>query len=493
MKKFKSLLVLLICVVMLSGCVKSHTTMTIKADKSMDYEGEVLFAESVAGEMGEMIKPEEYEKKGFTVTNISENGYTGIKIKKSFKNIDDMANNKGEEVVISNFMNDDFNQKVVFKLEKGFFKNTYIAKFKYEQDTSTDSLNNTEDTVDTVGEGEDAAETVEATEPLLGADDATVDTTTETTDNTGTTTTTEETTTTTDDTTTGTDTSEGDLSGLEDLMGLAGEMEFTYKVVLPVKAGNNNATKVSEDGKTLTWNLATDKASQIEFTFSLLNLTNVLIVVGVALLVVIGIVVALVVMKKKKASADVLIHTDYDPSIAGNVPQDPNAPVAPPMDPVAPMPEAPATMPQTDNLQFNLPNEETQNQINVVPQGPQFITNEVESAVDSVAESAPVVAPEVAVVEPPMEPVVDMTPVTPVVDVPPIPDVAPVSEVPPMPDMAPAVEPAMEPVAPMPEMAPVAPTPVAPMPEVPPTVSVPETPTVVIPEVPPVDTTNNPM
>ncbi|MBR4178163.1 MAG: hypothetical protein IKR57_02300 [Bacilli bacterium] len=417
MKSFKKLIVLLICVVLLSGCMKSHTKMTIKADKSMDYEQEILIAEALGGDMSSEFNSEQYEKNGFKVNSIKENGYVGYKLTKHYDDIDKLSENKGEEVKLSDYLEEGFNDKVLFKLEKGFFKNTYTAKFKYESMASSyqDELNGTTDTVDNVGE-------TEGTEDTVGATDSVPETTE--------TTTTEDTTTATEDTTTTDTTNEStDLSGLEGLMGMANEMEFTYTLSLPVKADKNNATKV--DGKTLTWNLATDKESTIEFSFSLLNLTNIIIVGGGALLLIIIVIVVIVVTKKKKASSDTLIHTDYDPSIAANVGQDPSAVV--PQTPEAPMTPAPETpsVPQTDNLQFNLPTEETQ--VNVVPQEPTFITPAVEDAVNSVTESTPM--PEAPV--------------------------APVSE-----------------------------TPVAPMPEAP-SVTIPEAPTVVVPETPNVDQNNN--
>ena len=43
MKKVERLILVLVCVLLLSGCVKMHTTMTINSDKSMVYENEVLF------------------------------------------------------------------------------------------------------------------------------------------------------------------------------------------------------------------------------------------------------------------------------------------------------------------------------------------------------------------------------------------------------------------------------------------------------------------
>ena len=110
-------------------------------------------------------------------------------------------------------------------------------------------------------------------------------------------------------------------------MGLAGEMEFNYVVNLPEKALTNNATNVSNDGKTLTWSLMQSQISNIEFSFELKNMTNYYILYGgiaAALIIVIIIIISLI--KKGKKGKEVVpaqnepIHADYDPSIAQAVP-----------------------------------------------------------------------------------------------------------------------------------------------------------------------------
>ena len=76
--------------------------------------------------------------------------------------------------------------------------------------------------------------------------------------------------------------------------------ELKYTVTLPAKAKTNNATEVSKDGKTLTWNLKYGEKNKVEYTFDLGNNSNVVMYVGigVAALVVVGAVV-LVLTKKK--------------------------------------------------------------------------------------------------------------------------------------------------------------------------------------------------
>lgn len=46
---------------------------------------------------------------------------------------------------------------------------------------------------------------------------------------------------------------------------MIGQIKISYKVVLPFKAGENNATTVSEDGKTLEWKMEAGKVNEIKF------------------------------------------------------------------------------------------------------------------------------------------------------------------------------------------------------------------------------------
>jgi hypothetical protein len=78
-----------------------------------------------------------------------------------------------------------------------------------------------------------------------------------------------------------------------------GYMKLT--VTLPVKPTSSNATSVSNDGKTLEWdllNLGPDQNIHVEF--SLLNMGLIIGICVVAAIVVLGIILALVLAQKKK-------------------------------------------------------------------------------------------------------------------------------------------------------------------------------------------------
>lgn len=73
-----------------------------------------------------------------------------------------------------------------------------------------------------------------------------------------------------------------------------------FSVNLPVKAGANNATTVSEDGKSLTWNLLQAETQNIHLEFTMLSISTILIIAGAVLAVLVILILLLKLKKKKK-------------------------------------------------------------------------------------------------------------------------------------------------------------------------------------------------
>ena len=95
-----------------------------------------------------------------------------------------------------------------------------------------------------------------------------------------------------------------DLTSMEDMSLLGFTLQYT--VNLPVKAGKNNATKVSDDGRTLTWVLKSGAENIVEFEATEgISMTTIIIVVGA--IVGIGVVafVLVLVLKKKKGNEEI--------------------------------------------------------------------------------------------------------------------------------------------------------------------------------------------
>jgi hypothetical protein len=141
---------------------------------------------------------------------------------------------------------------------------------------------------------------------------------------------------------------EADGISASDLLEYGGFMEVV--IGLPSAPKSENATKVSSDGKTLTWNLMEE--DEVEVTFTLVN-TVLIIVIAAAVFVLIAgaaVVVLVIVLKKKKpakAKAEPAVPTGPVSSPEPSNPIDFTQPIPEPL-PMAPLvshayiPEQPA-------------------------------------------------------------------------------------------------------------------------------------------------------
>ena len=192
--------------------------------------------------------------------------------------------------------------------------------------------------------------------------------------------------------------------------------DLTFSVTLPVKPISHNADKVSEDGKTLYWDLT--KVENVEFEFDLTseeapvastpaenksvankeNQMNMMVYIGVAGLCVVVLVIVVIVIRKnsKKDNNATEVITDPTSMPTTSTPVTPITPVEPVV-PVTPVESTEQTVPVEP----------------VVPQEP--VASEV-----SVEPTVPVT---------PVEPVVPVTPVQPTEPVVPVEPVTPVAPV----------------------------------------------------------------
>ena len=134
------------------------------------------------------------------------------------------------------------------------------------------------------------------------------------------------------------DTSSEDMLNSEEYKEILETMDLKYTITLPQEAKSHNATKVSKDGKTLTWELEYGKKNEVNFEFSLgTNPMWYFIIIGgivCAVALVGGIVVS---MNNNKKYATML-----DQQMKGIVPDDN---VVPPMFDNQPVAQ-PQVMPQ---------------------------------------------------------------------------------------------------------------------------------------------------
>lgn len=241
--------------------------MTINNDKSVNLESKYLMLNSMVEE--DDFDIESYKKRGMSVQRISENDYSGILISKKYVNIDKISSSEDKKIVISDYLEDDFDDSVLFKVEKGFFKNTYTANFVFETESSDDDFSFNED--------------------ISSFDDTTSDSDIFTEDNFS-----------NDDDSS--DFSEDDISKMS-------EMEFKFKVNLPNKNISTNATEVSNDGKELSWNLISESSNNINFSFEIINTNNLYLAIGAGILILVTIIVITAIFIKKKKNK----NNDFNP------------------------------------------------------------------------------------------------------------------------------------------------------------------------------------
>lgn len=295
MKKAKYI-ILLSLTILLTGCVKSNTSMTINKDKSMSLTSEVLISDKLLDkENGLIIKDEKdkLQKKNMTVEEIKDsNGYSGFSVTKKYGNIDKNSKEEYKEIIISNFFDDKFDDSVLFQVKKGLFKNVYTANYKFEVDNDDfvedNNSNETviDDTTNTPTVENGTTNVIDNTNNVDGTNNNT----------------------------------EKDISDNADLIKLASEVKFKFSVNLPYKVLESNATKKSDDGKKLEWDLNSNDAVKINYSFELYNMNNIYMAIGISigaiiLLIVLIIIKNKIVQKKREKISSRPILKEYDPSI----------------------------------------------------------------------------------------------------------------------------------------------------------------------------------
>lgn len=250
-KNIKFTILLILLVISLTGCVKFNSTMEIKKDKSMDYKIIYAFDKSLFGDQEILTSDDkkELENKGFTVSNYVDGNMKGFKVSKNIKNIDDVSSTNDATYDLSGLLDSNKSESKVFKVKKGFLKNTYTASFKF--DSADSDLNNST------------------------SNDTTIDNDF-----------------TTDDNNTTTD-SDFNFSNINT------NMDLSFNVKLPYKAISSNATTKKNDDKELSWNLSSTGEDKIEFSFALYNMTNIYICSGVIVLLIIIVIVSILNKGKK--------------------------------------------------------------------------------------------------------------------------------------------------------------------------------------------------
>lgn len=272
-RSVKILKVLLVAIMAftLSGCVKFNQTMEIKKNGTLNYNLIYAVNKSLLQGQNSIFDEDDIkqlQEKGFTVTDYEDDEMKGSIVSKNGILIDSISSDDKNAVyeLTSVVSDDEKDNSKLFYVKKGFFKNTYVANFKFDSSSVSDSSNINM-------RNEDGTED-DFTKDDMTSDDI-FDTTDDGSDSTG---------------------SDSDMSALMDQY--MKNMDLKFIVKLPYAAISNNATTKSSDNKELTWDLTKiTKDDSIKFEFSLYNITNIVILVAGVVLVV---AVVFFIIKKKK-------------------------------------------------------------------------------------------------------------------------------------------------------------------------------------------------
>ncbi len=334
MKKIQIFFILL-SILLLSGCYKEESIMTINNDKSVDFEIKVI-VEDDFDEKKYITNMSKYDSRGIKFQRINEYGHNGYKISKKYPSIEKISTNKSVNVEIYKYLETDFNDSALFKREESFFYDTYTANFivnynEVKENTIQDNNKLKENFLSVIKDiyskltkeyGSKKEETTYNNENInleISKDiifnikiDKSGNVTLFEISNKSFSYKKEDTKIELDDivvTDIKTQQNNNETSG------------FTFVVNLPKKAIESNATRTSNDGKTMTWVFDNNAINEIKFKFNMQNSEHYGLVVSMLTLLVISCTILIIICKKissskkEKYERNNPIYRDYDASI----------------------------------------------------------------------------------------------------------------------------------------------------------------------------------
>ncbi len=208
MKIIKRLFILMF-IILLTGCVDAKYTMNITKD-NVDYEMIIGMQEKSLPSDEDLFSEEDkknYEDLGYKIETYNKDGYVYYKFNKSLGSLDSLSSSKGNSVNLEQLLSGDFKDITLFKKSLIFYEATFVT---LKNNVVEDTAKETEET--------DENKTLEETEKNY------------------------------------------------DFTALNGIATATFKVNLPAKTISNNARKVTNNGKTLEWDLTKDTLIKFKFT-----------------------------------------------------------------------------------------------------------------------------------------------------------------------------------------------------------------------------------
>lgn len=337
MKHFKCLI--LLAIIFLScSCVKYETNVTIASDKSVNFEinlgYDINSNKSLdINEVKDIVSP-----LGFFVDSYHDNNYTGYRLSKKYKSINDISTKNAQETNLANILKGNLDEKNLFKVKKGFFKNTYTANYVYDFSQIYDYKmklylfkSNNQETIDAKEYLSDLLKNypkfeiveydlMESQEnfnflsnilnenslnyektPIIiignnifqGYDEQTKNNIVKIIDNI--------------------------IKNQNDYTDLVSKdfnnnFDLSYNVKLPNKALSSNATSISNDSKNLSWELNYFSPVKINYSFSLFNKSSIILLIIILILLIISTITGIYAynLYKKKRNFDIKNNTNIE-------------------------------------------------------------------------------------------------------------------------------------------------------------------------------------
>ena len=279
MKKRIRIILVAFFVFVATGCMKVDYSMTVNKDKSVEINVIEAFNKQILESADEntTINEEElekYKKAGYSIKEYDDGTNSGYVFYLKADDIDDLSV-EYDIVAKLDLAESEDGKKYFFTVKKGLFRNKYKAVIVSEVD---DSISDYEDMLEEDDEEDLSIDQAKPEEETTTPSTSTNSTTTPSTSTNNTVVENE---------------SKEDEQSLEQLTQLMSSMDAKFSIKLPYGAISSNSKNVSQDGKTLTWDLM-NLDGNIEFEFYLYNLIPILIAGGILLVVLIIIIILII-------------------------------------------------------------------------------------------------------------------------------------------------------------------------------------------------------
>ena len=275
MKKYIKLIAIIMICVVCSGCVKFDGSATINSFKKMSFHIDYGLLKEL-NEYNALSDDEINVMKdyGCNISKYNNKDYKGYSIDYVIKNIDNVSDKDEVEFSLTSLKKE--KPSKVFKVDKSFFTNKYVATFIFDSTDITPQYIN-DDNVDTIKYLCDDGKAIEVkkNDPMTRSDCHRVS-----------------------NIELNNAISSEPLSSeeLEKKYNAKNDLKFTIN--LNSSALKNNADKVSNNGKKLVWKLNSNGITKINFEFREINYFNCLSVI-IILLIPIVLIIVLIKYKKK--------------------------------------------------------------------------------------------------------------------------------------------------------------------------------------------------